>query len=250
MERGLLVPYGFVHGANPFGYSRRIPRAMIALPHRFADPGLLELALTHASCTTNGRDNERLEFLGDAVLDLVVAEELYARHADLPEGDLTHLKARVVSRRTLAAAAQRLGLGPAARVGGGLDRESLSRAVLANLYEAVLGAVYLDAGLEPARAFARETLRGPLGEALEPRAEDRPPAAPKQVLQELAQRLWNAPPRYELVESRGEAHARAFLVRAHAGAEAFPSAWGRTRKEAEGWAAFEALLVLEGRDSA
>lgn len=219
--------------------------AMIALPHRFADPSLLELALTHASHTPNAEDNERLEFLGDAVLDLVVAEELYARHADLPEGDLTQLKARVVSRRTLAAAAQGLALGPAARVGGGLDRRSLSRAVLANLYEAVLGAVYLDAGLEAARAFTRETLREPLARALEPRAEDRPSAAPKQRLQELAQRRWGAPPRYELIESRGQAHARAFLVRAHAGDEAFPTAWGRTRKEAEGWAAFEALLLLE-----
>lgn len=221
--------------------------SMINLPHRFADEDLLELALTHASFMARGEDNERMEFLGDAVLDLVVAEELYTRHRGLDEGELTRLKANVVSRRTLAEAAQQLDLGSHAKVGRGLDKTSLSRAVLANLFEAVLGAVYLDAGLESARRFARETLERPLNSALEESAEDRPQVSPKQRLQELSQGLWGCPPLYELVESRGEAHARAFLVRAQVGGETFPSAWGRTRKEAEGWAAFEALLILEQR---
>jgi len=218
---------------------------MQPLPHEFCDPQLLELALTHAS-TGNAADNERLEFLGDAALDLVVAEELYRRHPDLAEGDLTELKASVVSRRTLAAAAQKLELEPRARVGRGLDRRALSRSVLANLYEAVLGAVYLDAGLGAAASFVMTTLADPLQRVHERREE----AVPKQVFQEYCQRRTGEPPRYEVVESRGKAHARAFLVRAIAGGESYPTAWGRTRKEAEHWAAQEALLTLAEQNSA
>ncbi len=208
-------------------------------PPGFQDPALLELALTHSS-TGRPEDNERLEFLGDAALDLIVAEELYRLHPDLAEGDLTELKAWVVSRRTLAAAAQKLELEPRARVGRGLDRRALSRSVLANLYEAVLGAVYLDAGLDAAARFALTTLAEPLQRV----HEKREATVPKQIFQEHCQRLTGEPPRYEVVESRGKAHARAFLVRAVAGGETYPTAWGRTRKEAEHWAAQEALLTL------
>lgn len=220
----------------------RISR-MPSLGHDFRDPSLLALALTHAS-TGEERNNERLEFLGDAALDLVVAEELYRQEPELPEGRMTALKASVVSRRTLAEAARGLHLESRARVGRGLDRRAFSRAMLANLYEAVLGAVYLDGGLAAARDFARATLVEPLARAAERRGGD----VPKQELQEYCQRIWGEPPAYEVVESRGKAHARAFLVRAVAGGEAFPSAWGRTRKEAEHWAASEALLVIEARE--
>ena len=109
--------------------------------------------MTHAS-TDGERNNERLEFLGDAALDLVVAEELFNGLADLPEGELTELKASVVSRRTLAEAALGLRLEERARVGGGMRERSLPKSVLANLYEAVLGAVYLDAGYAAARRVA------------------------------------------------------------------------------------------------
>ncbi len=209
------------------------------LGHRFRDPALLELAFTHAS-VQGSQSNERLEFLGDAALDLAIAEELFHRHAELPEGDLTELKAAIVSRRSLAQAARELGLGERARIGGGLRGRELPASVLANLYEAVLGAVYLDGGYDAARRFARRTLHG----ALEGVHERRRGANPKQELQELSQARWNRLPTYELLEQRGEAHARAFLVRAWLGERAFPSAWGRTRKEAERWAAHEALLVL------
>jgi len=213
---------------------------MPALPHAFRDPDLFRLALTHAS-TGAPEDNERLEFLGDAVLDLVVAEELFRVHADLPEGDLTELKAWVVSRRVLADAAALYELGRESRLGSGLRERALPRSVLANLYEAVLGAVYLDAGLEAARAFALQTLAAPLEEV---RRRHRGPN-PKQKLQRIAQQMTGLPPEYALIEERGEAHSKAFLVCARLGERRFPSAWGRTRKEAERWAAFEALLVLE-----
>ena len=215
------------------------------LHHDFGDPSLLDLALTHSSVGLP-RDNERLEFLGDAALDLVVAEELFRHHPDLPEGDLTELKAWVVSRKTLAAAARTLELEQVARVGPGLRERTLPRSVLANLYEAVLGAVYLDAGLEAARAFVLTTLRGPLNQV----RHKKQGANPKQTFQQWCQKRFGAPPGYVVLESRGEAHARAFLIAAEAGGERFPSAWGRTRKEAESWAAHEALLVLRNRETA
>ncbi|MAG62936.1 ribonuclease III [Candidatus Woesearchaeota archaeon] len=215
---------------------------MATIPHTFAQPDLLELALTHAS-QKRSEDNERMEFLGDAALDLIIAEELYRRYPDLPEGDLTEMKAGVVSRRTLAKAAHGMGLEEVAQVGGGLQQRALSRAVLANLYEAVLGAVYLDAGLDAARTFALTTL----DEYLEAVQSKKNTLSPKQALQEFCQGQWSCLPEYVELEARGPSHARAFLVRVQAAGESFPSAWGRTLKEAEHWAASEALLVLEER---
>ena len=218
---------------------------MAPVPYQFRDPALLQLALTHASAHGE-RHNQRLEFLGDAALDLIVAEELYRGHADLAEGQLTELKASVVARKVLAQAAVRLDLGALAAVGPGMRGRALPVSVLANLYEAVLGAVYLDGGHEAARAFARSTLAEPLA-----RVHRRLPAAnPKQALQHLTQARWGGIPAYELLDARGRAHARAFPVAARIGERRFPSAWGRTRKEAERWAAHEALLVLADEDAA
>jgi ribonuclease-3 len=216
---------------------------MRAVPHEFRDPSLLALALTHAS--TEGReDNERLEFLGDAVLDLIVAEHLVRGDRRATEGALTERKAAVVSRRSLADAARALDLEAHAVVGRGMRSSALPRSVLANLYEAVLGAVYLDGGLSAARAFVAQTL----SQTLEAAADRRVGVEPKQRLQHLAQLSTGTPPTYVQLAERGAAHARAFLVAAEIGARRFPSAWGRTRKEAERWAAFEALLLLDDRD--
>src|SRR5262249_9816067 len=135
--------------------------SMSTLPHAFRDERLLELALTHAS-TGSSEDNERLEFLGDAGLALPVAEELYRVTPPLDEGAMTELKAWVVSRRVLAGAARGLGLAERARVGGGLRDRTLTPSMLANLYEAALGAVYLDGGLAAAQGFVHATLNGPL----------------------------------------------------------------------------------------
>lgn len=211
------------------------------LPHSFRDPSLLALALTHSS-VHEARDNERLEFLGDAALDLIVAEELFRHHHDLAEGDLTELKAWVVSRKTLAEAAREMELDHLVRLGAGLQQRALPRSVLANVYEAVLGAVYLDAGLDATRAFVLDTLARPLAE-VKNRSRG---TNPKQRFQQLCQRDHASLPTYVVLDDRGEAHARAFLVAAEIAGVRYPSAWGRTRKEAETWAAYEALLVLEG----
>lgn len=212
----------------------------MSLPHAFKDERLLALALTHAS-TGASEDNERMEFLGDAVLDLVVAEELYRVVPPLDEGAMTELKAWVVSRKVLAGVARGLGLDERARVGGGLRDRALTSSMLANLYEAALAAVYLDAGLEAARAFACATLAEPLERvhALKSAPNE------KQALQRHSQVLTGVPPDYVMLQERGHAHAKAFLVAAEVGGRRFPSAWGRTLKEAERWAAHEALLVLD-----
>ena len=217
----------------------------MSLPHEFKDEALLDLALTHSS-TQRGEDNERLEFLGDAVLDLVIVEALYDDEERFAEGPMTEMKSAVVSRRSLAEAAAKLELNRRARLGQGLKAETLPRSVLANLYEAVLGAVYLDAGLEAARGFVLETLTGELESAREaPGAHN-----PKQTLQIYTQRKHGAPPDYVLLEDRGSAHARAFLVAAEFGGKQYAPAWGRTLKEAEQWAAHEALLVIDAGSEA
>ena len=213
---------------------------MLELGYCFRDPARLEQALTHASFV-GALDNERLEFLGDAVLDLVVAETLHEREPALDEGRMTQLKADVVARRTLAEPARRLELAQHARLGPGLRGRAQSQAVLANLYEAIVGAIHLDGGFEAARTFIHATLALELGRALGDSARDNP----KQRFQQLCQGRFACLPKYELIETRGAAHARAFLVAASVGGVRYPPAWGRTLKEAEGWAAFEALLGLE-----
>jgi len=216
-----------------------------AIGHSFEDPGLLDLALTHAS-VDGAEPNERLEFLGDTVLDLIVAEWLFQHHPEKREGELTKAKAWIVSRKTLADAARDMGLWEAARKGRGLVGTDPSRAVLANLFEAVLGAIYLDGGLEPARRFALATLGSYLVRGTRAAHE----SSPKQVLQEFVQARGEAPPVYDLLEERAVLNVRSFLVAARIGRQRHPAAWGRTRKEAEAWAAHEALLELRGEGEA
>ncbi|QDU86219.1 Ribonuclease 3 [Planctomycetes bacterium Pla163] len=215
---------------------------MESLGHLFTDRALLDLALTHAS-VDGAEPNERLEFLGDAVLDLIVAEWLYVEHPEKREGDMTKAKGWIVSRKTLADAARDMGLWEAAKKGRGLEGTTPSRAVLANLYEAFLGAIYLDGGLEPAKKFALMTLSTYLVRGTRQADE----ASPKQALQEHVQARGEDPPRYELLEERSHLHVRAFRMAARVGGQTYPAAWGRTRKEAEGWAAHEALLVLRSQ---
>ena len=133
-----------------------------------------------------------------------------------------------------------IGLPDHARLGRGLDRQALSRSVLANLYEGVVGAVYLDGGIHAACEFVLDTLSPELSAARERGGHPRP----KQAFQEVCQQRFAAPPDYEILHTRGDDNARAFLVAAQAGGQRFPSAWGRTVKEAEHWAAYEALLEL------
>lgn len=176
--------------------------------YRFSRPVLLEQALTHRSHGVP--NNERLEFLGDGVLNCVVAAELFERFPDLPEGDLSRLRVRLVRQETLHQIAQRLVLGEHLRLGegelrsGGAERPS----ILADAFEALIGAIFLDGGFGAARE-AVQRLCAPLLAELDPRALDKDP---KTLLQELLQARRIALPVYTVLATRGAAHSQHFEV--------------------------------------
>ena len=212
------------------------------LGHAFADPQLLDDALTHRSA--QARHNERLEFLGDAVLGFVVAEALWRRFPQATEGELSRLRAQLVNRETLAQVAQQLELGQYLRLGagelrsGGHARES----ILADAVEAVLAALYLDGGIEVARA-AIDQLLGTRLAALSPENQRKDA---KTRLQEWLQARRLALPAYEVVDTSGEDHAQTFVVRCSVDALGrTTTAAGPSRRKAEQLAAERLLETLE-----
>jgi len=209
----------------------------------FQEPSLLERALTHPSSTAeDDQDNERMEFLGDSVVNLCVAQALYERHPCWTEGDLTQVKSAVVSTTGLARAAESLGLRDVGRFGKGLPlNEPLPPSVYANLFEAVAAAVYLDGGLDAARSFVLRVL-GPEMRAV---ADSGGEPNPKSMLQHISQKNCGITPCYKLVATSGPDHDKVFEVCAHVGPRSFPSGTGRSKKEAEQSAARRALEVLE-----
>jgi len=180
----------------------------VALGHRFADPALIRLALTHRSHGAN--HNERLEFLGDAVLNCIIADEIYRRFPHLPEGDLSRVRANLVRQQTLFEVATGLGLGPLLLLGdgelrsGGQERPS----ILADTLEALIGAIYLDSGFDAARTVVGR-LFAPL---LDATAADSPGKDPKTLLQEFLQGRRLALPQYAVVGTVGAAHRQLFRV--------------------------------------
>jgi ribonuclease-3 len=238
-----------------------------ALGHSFARPALLLRALTHrslanqhaqegAGATAEGlQDNERLEFLGDAVLGLVVGESLFQLHPEWDEGELTRVRAQLVSRQHMADVAGAIQLGSHLRLSRGEDRSGLRRksTVLSNTMEAVLGAVYLDGGLEPVKRFVR---RHVMGEAVEQLAEQLRSGAAlgnfKSALQERLQAAHAGTPVYRLKSESGPDHRKRFLVEVRLKpAEGDPGkplarGTGSTKKHAEQDAARRALVRLQG----
>lgn len=217
-----------------------------AIGYEFANPDLLQLALAHRSwCAENrqAQSNERLEFLGDAVLGLTVADEIYTQYPELPEGQLAKLRAGVVNSITLAEIARGINLGEALLLGkgeratGGSDKQS----ILADALEAVVGAVYLDGGFEAARnviillwgeAIAQSVVEGPGG------------FDHKTRLQEMAVAVYEHPPDY-VVDTSGPDHARVFTARVVVGDEVLGAGTGSSKKEAEQAAAGQAVKALQ-----
>ena len=228
-----------------------VNRCQKLLDYVFADPELLELALTHSSVAATKFDsNERMEFLGDAVLGMVACQELYEFHTDLLEGEMTKIKSAVVSRQTCAKIANELGLCDELLMGKGIgSRDKLPQSIPAAVLEAVIGAIYLDGGLEPARRFVLEHLRPQIQAAV----EDRHQRNYKSILQQHAQREWSVTPTYQLLDEKGPDHNRAFEIAASIAGRSFPSAWGANKKDAEQEAARRALTelgLLEDEDQA
>lgn len=216
------------------------------LGHAFADVELLQQALTHASYGHEKRqrlpDNQRLEFLGDAVLQLAVTSELYRRFPDLPEGRLTILRARLVNKRHLHALAQELALGEHLILGRG-EENSQGRtrgSILADAMEAVIGAVYAEAGWDAARAIILRMIEPSLAEIHESGAE----ANPKGALQEKLQADGEHPPLYRCVSETGPAHARVYEVVVEWQGRELGRGHGASKKEAETQAALAALAGL------
>ncbi len=210
--------------------------------YRFQDGELLSLALTHSSVADSRLEsNERMEFLGDAVLGLVVCQELYERYDDLLEGQMTKIKSSVVSRRTCAEVTEALGLCELLYLGKGMPTpERLPQSVSAAVFESLIGGIYLDGGLSPAREFILAHLLSFIEEAFENEHQRNF----KSVLQQVAQRRWSTTPEYHLLDEKGPDHSKCFEVAVSIAGRHFSSAWGMSKKEAEQEAARRALEEL------
>lgn len=212
------------------------------LGHRFTQPELLLEALLHPSMREQEHASyERLEFLGDSVLGLIVADLLFHRFPDSAEGELTRIKSMVVSRAALAGLGRRLRLGEVLLLGKGMQGQELSRAVIANATEALIGALYEDGGFEAARRFVLEHL----GPRVERSVARRDSVNHKSLLQEFTQQLGHGTPTYEVLAVHGPDHERSFDVRAVLERRTFPTARGNSKKAAEQRAARIALRILE-----
>lgn len=227
------------------GYTLEILEERIG--YWFHDMALLKQALTHSSFTNEQRINkaknyERLEFLGDAVLELVSSEFLYKEHESVPEGELTKMRASMVCEPALAFCARDLELGQFMRLGrgeestGGRERDSIT----SDAMEAVIGAIYLDGGMEPARAFIYRFILSDL-------ENKRLFYDSKSNLQELIQGKLKKDFHYELLLENGPEHDKSFEVEVFMEQESLGKGSGRTKKAAEQQAAYQALLRLRDK---
>jgi len=238
-----------------------------ALGHRFQRRAIFDQALTHSSfareaesqapadtaCDTPG-DNEQFEFLGDSVLSFVISQELFRRFPEYAEGDLSKLRAHIVSARALVHPARRLDIGKYLRFGRGEERSGgrSKSALLVNALEALIAAIFLDAGLDKAHQFIVDAILQPALEELQKQGHSTLPVTDyKSALQEIVHASGRPQPRYLLVKEQGPEHRKVFTMEVHipapsSGGEAFVSrAEGKTKKRAEQGAARQAWEYLQ-----
>lgn len=208
----------------------------------FRDKSLLYSALTHASIAGHRlSSNERLEFLGDAILGMIVCEMLFRQFPEYLEGDLTRIKSVVVSRQTCARIGESLGLQDCMFVGKGVLSSPMSPpSLLADAVESLVAALYLDGGLQVVRDFLDQRLVAEVAAA----AEGEYSGNYKSHLQQISQKEYGITPTYLLMDEQGPDHAKCFQVAAQIGSRQFEPAWGRNKKEAEQRAASNALAAL------
>jgi len=219
-----------------------------ALGHRFSQRYLCEQALTHTSWVNENQgagraDNERLEFLGDSVLSVVVSDMLMKMFPDAPEGRLSKARAGVVSEAGLAAVASDLDLGQWIFLGRG-ERGRRRRSIVADALEALVGAVFLDGGFSAAQTVVQGLFGPRLKDAEQIAHQDY-----KSRLQELSQARFKTAPAYEIVSQGGPEHDKTFGVALRIGEKMYPPAEGRTKKAAQQAAAQKALEILEGENA-
>jgi len=212
----------------------------------FNDKLLLQTAFTHRSYLNENRQNvkehnERLEFLGDAVLELAVTDFLYGKYPERPEGELTAFRASLVNTQSISAAATELGMNDYLLLSRGEEKDTgrARQYILANTFEAFIGSLYLDQGYEAARQFIQNTLFGKIDEIVKNRLwQDA-----KSYLQEKAQEEHSETPAYEVVKEAGPDHDKKFIAAAMIGGKAVAQGEGRSKQEAEQEAARKALEV-------
>ena len=217
------------------------------IEYQFDDLHLLKEALTHSSgADTHLTSNERMEFLGDAVLGFVICETLYHTFPEMREGDMTKIKSAVVSRAACQQIGRKLGMEDSLFVGRGVANGArISPSMLANVVESLIAAIYLDGGLDEARTFIDKHFGKNILESAETLETDNY----KSLLQQVAQRDFGHTPEYRILEICGPEHSKCFRIGVRVGQTVFQSAWGNNKKEAEQRAAENALYILRGEDA-
>lgn len=226
---------------------RNLKQLQTELKLAFRNPDILRQAFTHASYVNEHRslhhkDNERLEFLGDAVLELAVSEYLFEKYPNRPEGELTKLRASIVCESSLVGFAERLEFGSYVLLGKGEEQTGgrMRPALLADVFEAFIGALYLDLGMDKVREFLRVHMFPNL-----PNQGRLLTADYKTFLQEHAQQHSLGSPEYRIVDERGPAHEREFVAEVYLHERLLGRGAGRSKKEAEQQAAAQALDALD-----
>jgi ribonuclease-3 len=218
-------------------------KAQQALGYTFQDTALLTAALTHASLADHRlNSNERLEFLGDAILGVIICDSLFNRFPDLLEGELTKIKSSVVSRKTCAAVSHKIGLVECLFLGKGMNpRGDLPDSLAAAVFESLIAAMFLDCrDLPRVSLFVLEMMDPYIQEA----ADSEHQRNFKSQLQQHAQKFFSSTPGYELLDEQGPDHNKCFEVCVVIGSRRFNSAWGPSKKDAEQKAAFNAAVEL------
>ena len=212
------------------------------LGYQFEDPQILDEAFLHSSAAGSRlSSNERMEFLGDSVLSLVICDTLFRRFTHYQEGDLTKIKSRLVSRKTCADIANQLQLPSFMRVGKGMEcTRAMSGSVAAASLESVIAAIYLDGGMAAAEKFILRAFDSMIAEADAEQHQENF----KSLLQQHCQQEHSSTPFYEMLDEKGPDHNKCFKVAAVIRHQRYPGGWGVTKKEAEQRAAYEALVEI------
>ncbi len=216
------------------------------LGYTFKNKGYLFEAITHASvANTRLMSYERLEFLGDSILGFIVCEFLFRNYEDWLEGDLTKVKSNVVSRQSCAEIGYELKIEEWLVVGKGVGTKGkVPKSLLANAFESIIAAIYLDGGLVPCKTFLLPIISRQVKSALAGGLE----VNYKSDLQQYAQKRFGLPPQYSLLDDRGPDHDKWFKIAAQIDKRSYSPAWGKNKKEAEQRAAANALAAIDGKD--
>jgi len=210
--------------------------------YRFRKPELLRAALTHTSgANTRAASNERLEFLGDAVLGLITCEQLFLRFPDYQEGEMTKIKSAVVSRTACAQFSKEIDLGGFLFLGRGMKATAdLPSNLLADVFESMVAAIYLDGGMGAVQPFILKFLTPEIDRVVRDAANSNY----KSLLQQVVQREYGSTPKYQVLDEQGPDHSRSFKIAVLIDTHRYPAAWGQNKKIAESRAAQNALAEI------